>query len=172
MPTNDMNPPNALGLATGGGQSTNIYAGGVYLLDDDEALVMESRVVVPPSFMGFHLANLWGESLDFESYPSNLNEHMLEQDADGAYRWVVCHRDPGLANWVHTTGLPHGYLTIRWTYPTPPPQEQWPTLIVKKVAFEDIRSHFPADAKSATPQQRQADILMRHRHVQRRYRQY
>lgn len=61
MPTNAMNPPNALGLATGGGQSTNIYAGGVYLLEEDEALVIESGLPVAPSFMGFHLANLWGE---------------------------------------------------------------------------------------------------------------
>ena len=172
MPTNDMNAPNALGLATGGGQSTNIYAGGVFMLGDEEALLIESTVPVPPSFMGFHLANLWGESLDFESYQSNFNGHMLEQDADGAYRWVVSHRDPGIANWVDTTGLPHGYLTIRWTYPEPPVREQWPSLKVKQVAFEDIQQSLPATTKKVLAEQRQEQALMRMRHVQRRYRQY
>ncbi len=172
MPTNDMNAPNALGLATGGGQSTNIYAGGVFMLGDEEALLIESTVPVPPSFMGFHLANLWGESLDFESYQSNLNGHMLEQDADGAYRWVVSHRDPGIANWIDTTGLPHGYLTIRWTYPEPPVREQWPSLEVKQVAFEDIQQSLPATTKKVLAEQRQEQALMRMRHVQRRYRQY
>ncbi len=172
MPTNDMNAPNALGLATGGGQSTNIYAGGVYQLTEDQALFIESRVPVPPSFMGFHLANLWGESLDFEHYQSNLNGHTLRPDADGLFRWVVAHRDPGYANWVDTTGQPHGYLTIRWTYPQQPPREQWPTLSVKQVAVEQLAEYFPASAPRATPEERVAQRAIRLRHVQRRYRQY
>lgn len=172
MPVNDMNPPNAMGLATGGGQSTNVYSGGVYKLAADEALVLECELRETPSFMGFHLSNLWGESLDFESYQSNLNGHMLQPDDDGVYRWVVAHRDPGIANWVDTTGLDHGFLTIRWTYPTPPPEEQWPTLGVRKVAFDEIEGALPAGARRAGPGERLENILMRHRHVQRRYRQY
>lgn len=172
MPVNDMNPPNALGIATGGGQSTNIYSGGVYKLAEDEALVLECELTERPSFMGFHLSNLWGESLDFESYQSNLNEHMLEQDEDGTYRWVVAHREPGVPNWVDTSGLDHGYLTIRWSYATPPPKEEWPTLRVRKVAFSDIRAAFPEGTRQVDREERAEQILMRHRHVQRRYRQY
>jgi hypothetical protein len=171
MPTNDMNPPNALGIATGGGQSTNIYAGGVYLLEEDEALIIESTVPVTPSFMGFHLSNLWGESLDFESYQSSLNTHQMESEDGHTFRWVVSHKDPGIKNWVDTTGLPHGYLSMRWTYPEQPPKEQWPTLQVTKVTIDEVDSFF-AHAKRVSPQQRQASILMRHKHVQRRYRQY
>lgn len=172
MPVNDMNPPNALGIATGGGQSTNIYSGGVYQLDRDEALVMECELTEEPSFMGFHLSNLWGESLDFESYQSNLNQHMMEPDEKGVFRWVVAHRDPGMPNWVDTTGLDHGYLTVRWTYPSPPPEAEWPTLKVRKVAFDQVRQAFPADTRMVDGQERANHILMRHRHVQRRYRQY
>jgi hypothetical protein len=172
MPVNDMNPPNALGIATGGGQSTNIYSGGVFRLGEGEALVMTCSVPVPPSFMGFHLSNLWGESLDFESYQSNLNQQMLERDDDGCYRWVVAHRDPGVANWVDTTGLEHGFLTIRWTYAEQPPREEWPTLQVEKVAFAEIPDHLPASTRQVAGEERAASILVRHRHVQRRYRQY
>ena len=172
MPTNDMNPPNAMGLATGGGQSTNIYSGGVYQLAEDEALVLECELREQPAFMGFHLSNLWGESLDFESYQSNLNQHMMEADDDGVYRWVVAHRDPGVANWVDTTGLDHGYLTIRWTYNEQPPREDWPTLQVRKVALGEVVDSLPASTRRATASERADNILMRHRHVQRRYRQY
>ena len=172
MPINDMNPPNALGIATGGGQSTNVYSGGVFQLQPDEALVLECELRELPSFMGFHLSNLWGESLDFESYQSNLNAHMLEQDADGVYRWVVAHRDPDVANWVDTTGLEHGFPTIRWTYAIPPPKEQWPTLAVRKVAFDEIVTTLPAGTRQVSAEQRQQHILQRHQHVQRRYRQY
>lgn len=172
MPVNDMNPPNALGLATGGGQSTNIYSGGVYQLAQDEALLIECEVPVAPSFMGFHLSNLWGESLDFESYQSNLNGHMLEQDADDTYRWVVAHRDPGVPNWVDTTGLEHGFLTIRWTYPVPPPRQDWPTLNVRKIMLADVGRTLPGETRPVAEGERERAILMRHRHVQRRYRQY
>ena len=172
MPVNDMNPPNALGLATGGGQSSNIYSGGVYKLAEDEALLLECKLDVLPAFMGFHLSNLWGESLDFESYQSNLNQHMMEQGEDGIYRWVVSHRDPGVPNWVDTTGLEHGFLTIRWSYTNPPPRETWPTLEVRKIAFDDIRRELPADTRLVDVNERAQQILVRHRHVQRRYRQY
>jgi hypothetical protein len=172
MPVNDMNAPNALGIATGGGQSTNIYAGGVYQLGQGEALIIESEVPREPSFLGFHLSNLWGESLDFESYQSNLNPALMEMTEDGIYRWVVSHQDPGVPNWLDTTGLAHGFLTVRYTYQKQPPKEKWPTLHVKKVAFDEIRRHLPADTGSVTAQARGDAILMRHRHVQRRYRQY
>lgn len=171
MPVNDMNPPNALGLATGGGQSSNIYAGGTFLLGDDEALIIETTTPVEPAFLGFHLANLWGESLDFESYPSNINAHFMEPDPDGTWRWVVSHKDPGVANWVSTTGIPHGYTSMRWTYPEPPPKNQWPTLSCTKVAFSEIRNTLP-HARKVTEAERAAQRLIRHRHVQRRYRQY
>ena len=122
--------------------------------------------------MGFHLSNLWGESLDFESYQSNLNQHMMARDGDAKYRWVVAHRDPGIANWVDTTGLDHGYLTIRWTYPTPPPKENWPTLSVRKFRTDELNDALPADTARADGTERAQAIITRHRHVQRRYRQY
>ncbi len=172
MPLNDMNPPNALGIATGGGQSSNIYSGGVYLLADDEALLIEMSVPVEPLFMGFHLSNLWGESLDFESYQSSLNGHSMRRDADGKYRLVVAHRDPGVPNWVDTSGLPHGFTTLRWTYEKPPPQDQWPSLAVRKLALDSVRQQLPADTPEVGAEQRAAAIAVRHRHVQRRYRQY
>ncbi len=172
MPTNGMNAPNALGIATGGGQSTNIYSGGIYKLSGDEALIIESKVFVEPSFLGFHLSNLWGESLDFESYQSNLNASQMEMSDDGLYRWVVCHRDPGVQNWLDTTGLEHGFLTVRYSYREKPEKAQWPTLNVKKVAFSEIRENLPVSTRDFSPAEREAAILMRHQHVQRRYRQY
>jgi len=172
MPVNDMNPPNALGLATGGGQSTNIYSGGVYQIAADEALIIESQVPVEPSFLGFHLSNLWGESLDFESYQSNLNPALMHFSEDGIYRWVVAHKDPGVRNWVDTTGLGHGFLTVRYTYEHQPPKEDWPTLKVEKVALSDVRDRVPPEMPAVTQEDRHAAIALRHRHVQRRYRQY
>jgi hypothetical protein len=172
MPVNDMNKPNALGIATGGGQSTNIYSGGIFKLSQDEALIIESAVPVNPSFMGFHLSNLWGESLDFESYQSSLNRSQMDVGEDGIYRWIVSHQDPGFINWIDTTGLEEGFLTVRYTYDVPPAQENWPTLSVEKVRQHEIEAKLGAPMKKYDKKKREEDILIRHQHVQRRYRQY
>ncbi|MFM7273491.1 MAG: hypothetical protein ACKO4A_06495, partial [Gammaproteobacteria bacterium] len=44
MPRNAFNTVNAASAATGGGMSTNLYAGGVFELGSDEALVIENRI--------------------------------------------------------------------------------------------------------------------------------
>ena len=170
MPRNDFNAPNAATLATGGGQSTNVYAGGVYELADDEALVIESRVPVPPLYQGFHLANLWGESLDYANHQSSLNAHQAERDADGALRLVIAHRDPGVANWVDTTGVPVGFMTFRWTYAAVP--AELPTVRVTKTVLAGVRQQLAPETRTVSAAERRAAIAVRRAHVQRRYRQY
>lgn len=170
MPRNDFNPPNFAAIQTGGGQSSNLYGGGVFELGDDEALVIEMRVPVPPAYQGFHLSNLWGESLDYANHISSVNGHQAEPDADGAVRFVVAHRDPGVPNWLDTTGLPEGFMAMRWTYSQKP--EQLPTVQVTKVGFDVIRRHLPAGVRTVSPDERREQIRIRQAHVQRRYRQY
>jgi hypothetical protein len=170
MPRNKFNEPNAAARETGGGQSTNIYAGGVYELDLEEALIIESRVKVPPQYIGFHLSNLWGESHDFANHQSSLNGKQMEIDDDGVLRWVVAHRDPGIPNWVDTTGHPEGFLVPRWAYTETPPQEDWPTVKATKVSFSEIRNHLPKNVREVSGDERRERIRERQLHIQRRYR--
>jgi hypothetical protein len=170
MPRNDFNSPNAATLATGGGQSTNVYAGGVYELAPEEALVVTIRVPVPPLYQGFHLANLWGESLDYANHQSSLNGFQTEWDEDGSARYVIAHRDPGVANWLETTQVPVGFMTFRWTYAEPPAEV--PVVTVAKVMLDDVPRLLGADGRSASEDERQHAIRARRAHVHRRYRQY
>lgn len=176
MPRNDFNAPNAATLATGGGQSTNVYAGGVYELADDEALIVDVRVPVPPLYQGFHLANLWGESLDYANHQSSLNGFQTAWDVEGtspnarSARYVIAHRDPGVANWLDTTGVPVGFMTFRWTYSAVPAET--PTVTVAKVAFGEVGARLDASALRVSAEDRRAVIAGRRCHVQRRYRQY
>jgi hypothetical protein len=170
MPRNDMNPPNFASIATGGGQTTNLYSGGVFELGPDEALIVETHVPVPPAYSGFHLSNLWGESLDYANHTSSLSAQQCEPDRDGAVRYVVAHRDPGVPNWLDTTGLPEGFMALRWTYSRKP--DALPTVKVTKVGFDEIRHRLPAETRSVTPDERRQQIHVRQAHVQRRYRQH
>jgi hypothetical protein len=169
MPRNDLNAPSKANLATGGGQSTNVYAGGVYDLRSDEALVIEVFVPVPPAYSGFHLANLWGESHDYANRITSLNGFQFEADHDGGIRYVVAHRDPGVPNWLDTTGLEEGFMSMRWTYPHTP--DDLPTTKVTKVRLDDVRASLPPGTRVVSPDERRDQIRIRQEHVQRRYRQ-
>ena len=168
MPRNDLNPPNP-GVVFGG-QATNLYAGGVFELGPAEALLIEVTVPIEPAYSGFHLANLWGESLDFANHQSSLNGFQVEVDPDGVRRYVVAHRDPGVANWIDTTGLPEGFLSLRWTYPNRP--AALPTTRVVKLRFDEVRAQLPASTRSVAAEERRERIRVRQAHVQRRYRQH
>jgi hypothetical protein len=171
MPRNAFNAPNAAAGATGGGMSTNIYAGGVYELAEDEALVIETRMPVEPMYIGMHLANFWGESFDYANRITSLNGFQSERDPDGAIRWVIAHRDPGVPNWLDTTGHPEGFMAPRWAYFEKPPPEQWPTVRATRVRFDEVRKHLPPSTRTVSPEERIAQIRIRQQHVQRRFSQ-
>lgn len=171
MPRNAFNKPNAASLATAGGMATNIYCGGMFELGEDEALIVELNQPIEPAYIGFHLANLWGESFDFASHQSSLNGLQGHRDSDNVYRYVIAHTDPGVANWVDTTSHPVGYMSVRWAYPERP-TENLPWAIATKVKFDDISRHLPSDTKLVDPLERSRQIAIRQEHVQRRYRHH
>jgi len=170
MPVNAYNTPNAASTDTGGGMSTNIYAGGLFDLAKDEALYIEAQYSGEPVYTSFHLGNLWGESPDYANHQSSLNGYQMYMGKDQVQRWVVAHRDPGVQNWLDTTGLPKGYLSHRWAYSKLPAKEQWPKITAKKIRFDQIASHFPIDQPILTETQRREIIKIRQRHVQKRFR--
>lgn len=171
MPLNDFNKPNAASLATAGGMATNVYCGGMFDLQPDEALIVELHQPVEPVYLGFHLGNLWGESLEFASHQSSLNGVQGHRDSDNVYRYVIAHEDPGVANWVDTTGQPEGYMAVRWAYPEKP-MDNPPWASGKKVKFKDIAAYLPPETKWITPEERRKQIAIRQEHVQRRYRHH
>lgn len=173
MPRNAFNRPNAASLATAGGMPTNIYCGGMFDLAPDEALIAELHQPVEPQYIGFHLGNVWGESLDFANHQSSLNALQAHRDADNVLRYVIAHRDPGVANWLDTTGHPVGYLSVRWAYSVKPEeQDKWPWATARKVKLAEVMQHLPPGTRTMTPEERRTAIAVRQEHVQRRYRQH
>lgn len=170
MPVNAYNQPNAASGDTGGGMATNIYAGGLFELAEDEALYIEAHFTGEPNYTSMHLGNLWGESPDYANHQSSLNDFQMHMREPGVQRWVVAHKDPGVQNWVDTTGLPKGYLSHRWAYSVLPDKKDWPKISAKKIRFEEIREHFPDDMPRVAPDERREAIAIRQAHVQRRYR--
>jgi hypothetical protein len=118
--------------AASGGDPNIRYYNGYWNLDPDEALVIE---VTPPAcdYWNIQLSNWWMESLDYRYFNIHLNGHTAQRRSDGSVRIVIAHEDPGVPNWLETTGHRHGIMTLRWVgaseYPTPA------TRLVKRAAL-------------------------------------
>jgi len=172
FPRNSFNSINAASGATGGGMSTNLYAGGVFELGPDEALIVENRIPLQPQYIGFQIGNLWGESMEYANHLGSLNGHQLEADPDGVIRLVIAHRDPGVPHWIDTTGHPEGFMSPRWAYSETPLKEQWPSIAATKVRFDEIRKFLPEGTRTVSSEARREQIRIRQEHVQKRFRSF
>ena len=87
-----------------------------YFLGPDEALVMRGRW---PTCRCANVA-LWNRHLqtfDYVNRRVSLNRKQTELEADGSFRMVLAHRDPGVGNWIDTEGRPFGMVFWRFMLP-------------------------------------------------------
>lgn len=95
------------------------YSMAPYLLGPEEALVITAR------WPDCRCANvsLWNrqmQTFDYLRGQVSLNRAQTEVDADGSFRVVIAHRDPGVANWISTDGRPFGLVFWRFMLPDGP----------------------------------------------------
>jgi len=68
--------------------------------------------------------NRYMQSLDYRYHRVSLNHSQVRLEADGSFRLVVAHRDPGMPNWIETAGHREGVVFCRWlqaeTFPEQP----------------------------------------------------
>jgi hypothetical protein len=101
--------------------------------------------------------------MDWATRQTGLNHAQSHVDADGRARFVIAHADPGVQNWIDTSGHPEGMLQYRyiWTKNRPEPS-------VRIVPFAEARAALPADTPDFGPEARRRALAIRHRHLQRR----
>ena len=98
---------------TPGGLATQYSSVGHFRLADNEAMV----ITVPKSsapYQGFQLGSMWYISLDYVNHQTSLNSAQAQEDPDGMIRMVVSRHNPGIANWIETTGRTTGIMQFRW----------------------------------------------------------
>ena len=152
-----------LGVASAGAQKFQSFGIGYFSLADDEALLIE---VTPPEakYWSIHLGNYWMESMDFVNHQSSLNGHQAILDADGVFRAVVSRTDPGIANWLDTTGLSEGSMIYRWNQADGSPIPQ-----ARVVKLDTLAEQLPPDTPTVTPDERETANERRREHIRRRY---
>src|SRR3546814_10175920 len=80
---------------------------------------------------------------------ASLNNAQWRVDGDGILRVVVSAKDPGVPNWLDTSGYPSGAIQGRWT-----DCNAQPVPSVRKVAVAEVRASLPAETHSISPEER------------------
>ncbi|HIG01319.1 MAG TPA: hypothetical protein EYQ66_08455 [Myxococcales bacterium] len=108
---------------TGGALRKQVYVGGHFRLEEDEAFVIHvsdggaAYFVVP-------IANIWGTTLKIVDRTSSLNKAQSMANADGTYTYVLSRNDPGVHNWLDPCDMDEGMLTLRMAeFPEGGPRE-------------------------------------------------
>jgi hypothetical protein len=145
-----------------GGADEIRYGNDLYRLADDEALIVETE---PPKarYWAFQLCNLWFHSLDYANRQTSINGHQAHVDADGRFRCVIAHQDPGVPNWLDTAGHREGVIQYRWIWTETNPRPR-----ARVVKFDAVRAALPADTPRVGPEQRRRAIRTRQEHLARR----
>ncbi|MFK7898051.1 MAG: hypothetical protein AB8G23_19630 [Myxococcota bacterium] len=171
-PRNDLNPAAPPFIAGGTAGARQLYSAGVFELPEDEALIVKVLAPLEPYYVGFQLANLWGESLDQRNYVSSQTGTQNSVAADGARYYIIAAKDPGTPGWLDTTGLPKVAMSMRFIYRGEPGASDLPTIETTVAKIDRVRDFLPADTPRISPAERRGQVDVRQRHIQRRWRQY
>jgi len=160
-------PPNEMGAPrhNAGGSSRITYSFGFFELGPDDALVVEADPA-GARLWDVQLYTLgWFEPFDFANRVTSLNHSQARLSADGRFRGVLAHLDPGVANWLDTEGRREGMITYRWI-----DAASAPTVTARRLPVGDVVTHLPADTLRVGAAERRQEIRRRQDHVRWRYR--
>ncbi len=138
------------------GSPTSNYAMAVFDLAEDEALIITLNPMPDGVYWGLQLGDVWSRSLNFTQRQTSLNMKTTLADADGVCRVVVAHSDPGVANWLDTTGRRQGTVVFR-NYKT----NSQPVPNTLKVKLADLYAYLPHATGRVSPAQRAATLEAR-----------
>ncbi len=155
-----VNAVTLIDYSANGGLAGQYYHEGVFDLGDDEALLVEVALS-PGCEFSIALTDRVFCTIDWTHAQASLNHTQATVDGDGVLRFVVAHHDPGVANWLDTTGYRRGVHQCRWLRCDGPPA---PT--VRVVSRSEVVEHLPAGTARVTPTERAEALRARNASAQ------
>lgn len=143
--------------STLGTLTTQASSFGHFNLADDEALVATVTQGDADYFV-FPLTDPWMITSDPASQVS-LNNKQAVANANGTYTFVISLEDPGVWNWLNTTGLHEGTIMVRWQgLPTSSSSSSSatssPAVEVQVVPLSELVSVLPSETRYVTAKER------------------
>ena len=158
-PTNSMSD---LGPETGFGaglQSAAVSAGN-FDLQPDQALIVQVPDV-DASYSGIELMNVYGGALPYTLAQTTLNNTTAFHDPDGSTYYVVSATNPGVANWLDSSGVSTGEIFARFeNIPAGTDADGLP-VHTQVVPVADVAEYLPSDTPAVSPSEYAADMAQR-----------
>src|SRR6478609_7253980 len=109
-PVNTLTAPQS----TPGGLASQRSSIGHYELAEDEAMIVTVPECTDCSYQAIQIGSDWYASTDYETHQTSLTKAQAVTDPDGLMRFVISEHNPGIANWLETTGHRTGPIMLRW----------------------------------------------------------
>jgi hypothetical protein len=137
------------------------YGNGHYRCGPDDAVLLEMQVP-ELRFWSVQLYSHFWDGRDWHLRQTSINNHQASIDDDGRFRAVICHADPGVANWLDAGGYQRGAICARFyrAEHLEPPR-------LRTVALACLPDVLPPGTRRVTPAERQAHLRARARSVRR-----
>ena len=163
-PVNTLTPPRS----TPGGLESQRSSIGHYELAQDQAMIVEVPRCDDCAYQAIQVGSDWYASTDYETHQTSLTKAQSAVDPDGVLRYVISAQNPGIANWLETTGHRTGPIMLRWQRLTRDLSDtDGPN--VEVVPFDELPSRLPHyAAMQIGPSDYEARIAARQRAVARR----
>jgi hypothetical protein len=145
---------------TDGALCNQVYILGRFQLSDSEALIVNVGLGGAEYFV-CPVTNIWGTTNDIVNRTGSLNKAQSLPNHDGSYTYVVSAVDPGVHNWVDTSGTHEGILTLRWAefpggHPGPDLRAE-----SRLVQLDQLRAHLPPETRFLTRDERVRQLAER-----------
>jgi hypothetical protein len=147
-----------------GGMPLQWYHEGVFDLADDETLLVEARLPEDCTYFSWSLTDRMLVTLDWVHACTSLNRSQATLDDDGVLRVVVAGKDPGVRNWMDTTGYRTGVLQCREIGSTQPS-----TITSRVVPLQSLDDHLSASTERCTLRRRAEQLRERRTGAQLRH---
>ncbi|KAJ5433153.1 uncharacterized protein N7458_012309 [Penicillium daleae] len=150
--------------STLGTLTTQASSFGHFDLSDDEALVATVTQGDADYFV-FPLTNPWIITTDPASQVS-LNNKQAVANENGTYTFVISVEDPGVYNWLNTTGLHEGTIMVRWqglptTSSSSTSSTTSPAVDIQVVPLSELASVLPSETRYVTVEERESLLAQR-----------
>lgn len=151
LPVNSITAPQS--AAAMGGSASMATANGYFELAPDEAAIIEWDPA-DARLSGLSALDWWYLPIDSHRRASTLNNHQADTNADGTVTVVLSGSDPGLANWLDTSGLEHVLLTARWQGLPDQPTRQGAKISCQIIKLSALDAHLPKDMARCSVEER------------------
>lgn len=159
IPANTFKPIGPTTSAVGGpilpGQLSSL---GHYSLQPDQALIVKVPDVAA-GYTGAQLSNAWQLDLPYATATGSINNSEVFKSSDGYTYYVISAQNPGVANWLNTSGTTDGSISLRFQELTGSVSNTEVTAQVVSIA--DVRQNLPADTPTVTPAEYAANLKKR-----------